>query len=208
MNEFRFATANVYYDPLLRELYYRRLQTLVDKFYSNDQLLAKFREYADFYDADSALDIAKWPSDGSMFRERRWVEEYNIEYILKQNLTAYFRQSWLLPASQTDAERQQVFIEEANYDADSANEYIKISNNSSAHVDISDWEVEGINYIIPSGSVVPAGGSIYLLKDDIGYKASHNSVLVAGQYPSGLSNSGGQLVLNTDTGMEIDSYDY
>lgn len=113
-----------------------------------------------------------------------------------------------MPAAQTNAERNLVRIADVHTDINSANEYIRLENDSIAAVDLSDWEVEGINYTLPKGSVIPGGSSMYLLKDDLGYRALHSSVLVAGQYSQGLGFSG-TLRLKTATGQVIgNSYVY
>lgn len=202
--EENFSYGPVYTQQVLRELYFRRIRTILDKTYSGNEFLIKFQTVSDLYDADQQLDLAKWPRQSAPPRADM---ETSIARI-KLNMLNYMRRTWAIPAAQTDSERQQVSISEAVYDADSANEYIKISNNSAAHVDISGWQISGISYTISPGSVVPAGGSLYLLKNDVGYRNTHSSVLVGGQYATGLSALGGQLVLTTETGMVIDSYDY
>lgn len=198
----------VYNQPELRELYLRRFKTLVDKIYSSDALLNKFIELDGLYANDMAMDLAKWgPIDTINARDIDLAQLTNQYYLAKEiYLRGVF--PWGLPPSQTDLEREQVYIEQANYDANPAEEYIKISSTADTPVDISNWYIEGINYEIPAGSVVPANGSIYILKNDLGYKAAHSPVLVAGQYPNSLGSLGGQLVLKTDTNVEIDVYDY
>lgn len=199
-----FTYTPIYYQKSLRGLYFRRMRTIVDKLYTNNQLLNKFNDLSDLHAADQALDVAKWPRTDGYDR----ANQEDAFRRIRDNLLYYSRTQWAIPAAQTDTERQQVSFSEVHQDISSANEYIKISNASSAHVDISGWTIQGINYKVPQGSVVPAGGSIYILKNDAGYRATHASVLVAGQYTTPLSPSGGHIALLTDTNMEVDAYDY
>lgn len=197
-----FLNTSIYSQPSLRPLFYRRLKTLIDKLYTNDAILNKFRENYAITEPDMQLDIAKW--GGSRYSSSD-IEGFIAN--IKRSLLLHLKQSWLFPDSQTDSERQQVSISEVHADGIDAEEYIKLSNSSSTPVDISNWYIEGIDYTIPAGSVVPAGGSIYLLRSDVGYRGTHDPVLVAGQYNNDLG-SFGTLILNTDTGAQIDTYDY
>jgi hypothetical protein len=205
-NGTRFAQQSIYDQPDLREAYFRRVRTLADKFYTDGELKAKYNEFADRYASEVAMDVAKWTAD-PYFRMSREREERAIDTIQETTL-AYLRQPWAVPPAQTQQERQQVTLNEVNYDGDPANEYVKLSNGASTAVDISDWYIEGIDYTIPAGAVIPKGGSIYILKSDKAYRATHPSVLVAGQYQNSLGSSGGQLKLKTDTDFEIDTYNY
>jgi hypothetical protein len=196
----------VYFPDSLKELYKRRLRTLVDKVYTNNQIDARLDELNDPYLADQELDNIKWP------KSNPWYTVENLKntsfFQARRLFNVYLDEGFGLPKSQTDAEREQVYIEEAIYNADTANEYIKISNNANTAVDISNWTIEGIDYEIPAGAVVPANGSIYILRNDMGYKAANNPVLVAGQYSNSLNALGGQLTLRTDLGVEIDVHNY
>ena len=126
----------------------------------------------------------------------------------KSELLVHHRQPWAIPPSQTDAERQSVSINEiAPDESNHANQYIKLYNNANTAVDISNWTITGINYTIPAGAVIPSKGYIYLLRDDINYRASHSAVLVAGQYSNDLGGSG-TLTLKTDSNMTVSTRSY
>lgn len=198
-----WGTSAFYAQPTIRPLYLRRLKTLVDKLYSNDELLNKYNEYYDMTHDDMQLDLAKW---GSNNRNSRTTFD-NAYRRLKQNLTIFYDQPWLLPPSQTDADRQSVSIAEVHASADNTDEFIRLSSSGDTPVDVSGWQVEGIDYTIPAGAVVPAHGSLYLLRDDAGYRAGHSAVLVAGQYDNDLGSSG-SLVLKTDQNVIIDTHAY
>lgn len=201
----KFTTTSFYSLPEIRKLYLRRLRTLADKMYSDDTLINKYTEYYNSIVVEAALDLAKYPDAATA-----WSIDTLGGYFsdIRRALLEYLPKPWLdYPSAQTDIERQQVSISDVAAHADDAQEYILLSNSASTAVDISNWYVEGIDYEIPAGAVVPAGGSIYLLKNDAGYRAVHDPVLVAGQYPNDLG-SFGTLILKTETGAEIDTYEY
>lgn len=199
----RFFLQAIYDQPDLRAAYYRRLGTLVDRFYTNDGLLDKYEEFANDYADLNAADQAKWQG------VTRETKDNDLAVIARLKLLfgAYYRDSWAIPSSQTLGQKQAVSIDEVVASATNSDEYIKLSNGANTPVDISDWVVEGINYTIPAGSVIPANSSMYLLRDDKGYRASHTAVLVAGQYDTDLGSSG-SLILKTDANVTIDNYAY
>jgi hypothetical protein len=207
-NTARFATTSLYSQPSLRSLYFRRLRTIVDKLYSSDQLLTKYRQITTQNASDMALDVAKWPYKDDQNTPRR--SQADVEAVIeavKQNFTAYFVQPWALPPAQTSADEHDVTINQAHTSLTPADEYIKLSNSSSQAVDISDWTLNEINYTIPAGSVIPAHGDIYLLKDSADFTTANPGDLVAGQYDTSLS-TGTHLTLRTDSGEVIDNLDY
>lgn len=202
------ALQAIYDQPELKAAYYRRLRTLVDKFYSSDQLHTKVSQLNTLYGADSVLDQAKWPSQPGFSRTPNFDVLSGI-MSQKHTLVAEHRNDWAIPLSQTLTQQNSVSISQVVASGTNASELVKLSNSSNTPVDISGWLMEGIDYTIPAGSVIPANGDIYLLRDDAGYKAGHASVLVAGQYSNDLDTvSPHTLTLKTDTGHEVDSYDY
>lgn len=204
-----FNYCPVYNQPELRELYLRRFRTLLDELYTSDALKNKFNEFDTAYENDMALDIAKWSFDEANFGRHYTIDQINIGYEnAKELYSSYLTLPWGIPDSQTTSDEEAVSIGEVHSDMVDANEYIRLDNSANTAVDISGWLVEGIDYTIPKGAVVPAQGSIYLLKSDVGYKAANSPVLVAGQYQNDLGNIGGTLILKTDDGATIDSYEY
>lgn len=205
-----FTSGSIYENVELRNLYLRRLRTVVDAVYSDDQARDLYNTLGDLHQADLNADLAKWPVGGGGTRTSQAQERSSMNGVLnikKESMLAYQRLPWSLPAAQTQQEREAVFLDEVVANADNTEEYIKISNAADTPVDLSGWEIDGINYTIPAGAVVPANGSIYLLRDDVGYRGSHNAVLVAGQYTTDLGSSG-TLTLKTDANVTIDDYDY
>ncbi|MCA9309234.1 lamin tail domain-containing protein [Candidatus Saccharibacteria bacterium] len=198
-----YATA-MYDQPDLRQMYFRRLRTIADQLFSQDQLLNKYNEltteHADLITADQT----KWP------QQRQKTRAQNIRTInaTKTALLAYLRQDWAIPAAQTNAERESVSFDVVSASADNTEEYIKLTNSSDQAVDLSDWTIEGaIQYTLPKGAVIPGSGTVYFVRDDAGYRASHSTVIILGQLTNDLGTSG-SLTLKTNAGATIDTYAY
>ncbi len=203
-----FALTAIYDQLDLRKMYFRRLRTLIDKLYVNDAILQKYDEYVAQYAADDALDLAKWPITGG-FNRNEAAYERNMIVVQKRMLVNGFPSAWGLPPSQTSAEKESISIEEAVKSTTNAEEYIKLSNSSEAYVDITGWTLGGIDYTVPIGSVVPAHGSVYIVRDDSGYRAAHHDIVIVGQYENDMNTTSGHtLILRTDTNQEIDRRDY
>lgn len=183
---------------------------MADELHASGDFLEKFQEVNTTHDADINLDINKWPDEVGFTRIPIANDEQAIRNMF-YNYYAFIKTPWGdgMPAAQTDTERQQVSIAQVVSSNTNSDEYIRLSNASTAAVDMSGWVMEGINYTLPAGSVIPAGGSMYLLRDDKGYKASHDPVLVAGQYSNDLGSVAGTFLrLRTANNLEIDTYDY
>ncbi len=208
----------VYQNRDLRALYLRRLRTVVDKLYASDSLKTTFQNNQTQQLDDINLDLAKWPlaldwgSHTTYFtRMNAGVFSNNIlQGIDKQKLyyQTFQRIKLGIPPSQTQAERESVSFDQVVADNNNTNEYIRLTNSADTAVDLSNWTLSGsVSYTMPAGAVVPANGVIYLLRDDINYRAAHPAVLVAGQYDTDLGSSG-NLTLKTNTGDTIDTRSY
>lgn len=84
-------------------------------------------------------------------------------------------------------------------------EWVEIANQNSVQVDLSGWSITGgIDYVFPSGTVLPGGGYLLVAKDP---QASGLSGAV-GPFSGKLSNGGEQIELRTKTGRLMDELDY
>jgi hypothetical protein len=200
-----FYVCPVYNQPELRELYFRRLRTLVDNIYTNDSFASQATLFDGQYTNDQVIEETKWPARDSGYQLNTLLAGISLQKDTYLNLMTGF--SWAIPPAQTDTDRESVSFAEVVPNATDSDEYIRLYNTANTPVDLSDWVIEGINYTIPAGAVIPANGSLYILRDDIGYRASHAAVLVAGQYSNDLG-SNGSLTLKTDTGATIDMENY
>ncbi|NLH17644.1 MAG: lamin tail domain-containing protein, partial [Phycisphaerae bacterium] len=81
-------------------------------------------------------------------------------------------------------------------------EYIQLINPQSIAVDISDWKIaNAITHTFPAGTVIPAGGSLYLTPNALSFRARTTSpkggeqLFVQGNYSGHLSSWGGTIDL-------------
>ena len=199
----RFMSTALYTDPEIRTLYLRRLRTLVDDLAKDDIIKNKFDEIASQNADDAVLDRAKWTAN----RASSNTGAYTGMNWRARMLDIFFQTPWGLPLSQTEEDEQLVSFDGIHADADDGEEYIKLISTSSTPVDLSGWTIEGIDYTIPAGVVVPSQGSVYFLKNDKLYKDSHSSVFIGGQYSNDLGSSG-TLVLKNRQSTTIDSGAY
>lgn len=203
----RAFITSIYDEPDMKQMYYRRLRTLADKMYTNDQLLNFYTAEAARIHDDAVLNLAKWGAPGGDTIERRnagWIKD-----IQKQKLTllSRFRTSWALPGAQSSDD---VTFDAINGDANTANQLIRLKNNSSEYIDVSGWHIDGVDYAIPNGTVIPAGGTVLFLKNDTAYRNAHGgNNFVGGQYKNNLATLGDHtLTLKNRNGDVIDEEDY
>jgi regulation of enolase protein 1 (concanavalin A-like superfamily) len=82
---------------------------------------------------------------------------------------------------------------------DDADTYVELHNRSSAPVDLSDWRfVDGIQFTIPDGTVIPANGYLVVAANQERLFSRHphlNDSNTVGNFDGRLSNSGERLAL-------------
>jgi hypothetical protein len=128
----------------------------------------------------------------------------------KNMVASYRADGQLLPPQKTDEEKR-IQITEINYNPEGNNtnlEFIELFNNSDKAVDVSGWQVEGVEFTFPAGSVIAPGGYGVIVKDDQSFRAEYPSVLVYGQYSGELADSGETLRLLDETGDQISLVGY
>ncbi|HET7900724.1 MAG TPA: lamin tail domain-containing protein [Candidatus Nanopelagicales bacterium] len=98
-----------------------------------------------------------------------------------------------------------VVISELNYHAVSdldTDDFLELTNTSSSPVDMSGWSFSaGVTAVLPSGTVLPAGGRFVLSPDATAFAALHGFAPDA-LYTGKLSN-GGETVTLVDAGLAV-----
>ncbi|MBX3426593.1 MAG: lamin tail domain-containing protein [Pirellulales bacterium] len=104
-----------------------------------------------------------------------------------------------------------VVINEIHYNpADNTKfeEFIELHNSGPATVDLSGWAfTDGISYVFPTGTTIPAGGYVVVAQDPATLLAEFGAVAV-GAYSGGLSGDGERIELRNAQGVLIDEVDY
>ena len=194
--------------PEYEAMYWRRMQTLVDTYLNptaQQELLARRDEIIEQIGAtNSQLEFEKWGRvdiyDSVYFRDE-WIQT------LVDRATAFANET-RLPGSPTEA--PQIVINELHYNPlDENAEFIELYNAGSVSVDLSGWTIDGVNLEIQYGTVIMPGQYL-LFSDNLPVLRSQNlgDVLIAGQYPGGLSGGGEAITLFDRDGNVVDAVEY
>jgi len=102
-----------------------------------------------------------------------------------------------------------VVISEVYYDTsgtDSVEEYVELYNPTTSTIDISGWRVEDASrsYIIPADSTIVPDSYFTLARNESKFLADYDKTADVGDLSISLSNSGEQITLKDDNGIEID----
>ncbi|WP_210506245.1 lamin tail domain-containing protein [Naasia sp. SYSU D00057] len=184
----KFTRAMLAY-PEFREMFFRRLRTLADQFYPPGRLEAQ-------WDAISARTLADWQLDSA-----RWnlgaPTRANFDEALAERRSTILG-SRELPAPQ--AADAPVVISEIQHHARALGEdWIELANPGSTAVDVSGWVISGgIDLTIQAGTVIPAGGRILFVEDDVAFRRAFPQAtpLVGGQFEGGLSREGEKITVS------------
>ncbi len=209
--------------PETREMYLRRLRTVMDMFLQPPETPVRDRYYEgriqDLYvqmRSDVVLDAERWPLE--------WGEPQTfadaLAFITDDYLPARRAHLYethgpsgdgLIPAAQpTDAALRFGEIEADPRSGDQDEEYLTLVNDNDYAVDISGWKlVSDVEYTFQPGVVLPAGGTLYVSPDVSAFRAREDSPtagegrFVQGNYLGRLSNSWGRLKLYNDRGRLV-----
>lgn len=202
----RFQFMALYAEEDFREMYFRRLRTMLDEYYTNDRFLAMYQDQLAELGDDIVADHEKWSTINSIS-----YNESNFESIfrdMKQNMLLRFRKPWAVPLPQSSnpvVEFDVINASPGNQD----DEYIRLANNTSESIDISSWTIPELNYTIPSGSVLLAGDTAYLVKKDMAYKTANPGTYILGQYTNSVNdNPSNELTLLRSNSSESDGQGY
>ncbi len=221
-------------NPATRAMFFRRVRTLSDRFLATDYLQGKTQEQlarlspAEIFPSDAAQDLFQW---GTWYHQDPTPRPFSSSHPDSETMTQAVTRlltEWLprrrteiyqntpdLPAAQADAA---VMIGTLDFDPisdDQDQEFVELINQSPTAVDVSDWSVQGgITFTLPPGTVIPAGGSLFLSPDQTAFRRRDLSPtgseqrFVTGPYSGNLSAEGETLDLYDESGLLRDSQTY
>ena len=203
----------IWADDTFQEMYWRRMQTLVDKHLSPGFLESeRERIMANILPEEGMQDALVWGGKSSLWSRNFVTDPYN-KFIWDNALSfrrSEFAKDPRMPGP-TAQQVPQIVINEINYNPGAGYdaEYLELFNPNEYAVDLSGWEIEGIDLIFRHGTVL--GGKQYLVvtNEDRKLKKEHEGTyFVASQYIGKLSNGGELLRLIDANGNLIDEVEY
>ncbi|MDA7865423.1 CotH kinase family protein [Akkermansiaceae bacterium] len=221
-------------NPRTREMFFRRLRTLSDRFIASEYIPERTRAQlerlspASIFPGDAFLDFETWgtwydadpvpkpwnishPDAETMARATNRI---NLEWLPMRRIEIY-RNTPDLPgplASPT------VKIGALDFDPISDNqdqEYIELINQSPTAIDVSDWRVDGaVRLTLPPGTVIPAGDSLFISPDVTAFRSrdlsptGNEQRFVIGPYSGNLAAEGETLELYDPDDVLRDSHTF
>jgi hypothetical protein len=212
--------------PAVREMTYRRLRTLLDSRFAAGGIEAEVAEIASRMAPEAELDRAAWGFTAGIYRQfgafpfttgvARIVNEYlpnRRTFLLADGGTPA---RGVLPGPQAAHPALAFGALEVNPPSGNQDEeFVEIVNPTPEAVDLTGWRVEGaVVHTFRPGTVIPAGGSLFLTPDALAFRARAASPrggegrFVQGGYLGHLSNFGETLDLRAADGTRIASLTY
>jgi hypothetical protein len=191
--------------PEFQQMYWTRLQTLVDTYLSDDSLVDRRRELIGEIGAtNSALDFAAW-GHSDIFNSSYFDREFQSDIDERQ---AAFAAETRLPGATISA--PPIVINELHYNpAGDDAEFLELFNPTSQAVDLSGWTIDGVALTINFGTVILPGQYMVFTDADTQFREqSTGNIIVGGEYSGGLSGGGETITLSNADGIVIDEVSY
>lgn len=205
-------------DATFVEMFHRRVRTLTDEFYgapgtsTSESYLAQKIVSLEASIADEAIqNTAVWGIHPNFSHTPAQAAQQLLDEFIPQR-RAYLNNHNNVPGSQIAAPN--VFFDHVDYDAEpisglQAEEYVRLNNPNGFAVDISGWRIDGgIDHTFKGGTVIPAGGTLYVVKDVVAFQnratgpGAGQRLLIQGNYKGQLGYTG-EVVNLIDPGGRI-----
>ncbi len=214
----------VHNTPVLQEMFFRRVKTLSDQFYgepgtpvASSYLYQRMNEIEALIEDEVALDIAEWGIQANFaaaypFNPAQAVDQLRDVFINSRRVNVNNRNG--VPNAQTGTPT--ILFDNSDFDSSPASglqaeEYVRLNNPNSVAVDVSGWTISGgISHTLKAGTVIPAGGSLYLVADVVAFQnrnvgvGSGQQLFIQGNYNGNISNLGETIELHSDAGVFVD----
>jgi len=217
----------VYDTPATRQMFMRRLRTLMDTWFqppgtpaTNDFYRLKSLALRDQIAPDAALDLARWGTWGTRETITQAVNRVWNEFLPPRRNFLFRTMSVTnggeIPVSQpTNAVVQLDGLEYRPASGIPLQEWLSITNSNTYAVDISDWRLDGgIRFQFKGGTVIPARSALWVSPDVKAFRSRMVSPkggerrLVVGPYDGDLSAWGESLLLVDPVGRLVSSNSY
>ncbi len=194
--------------PAAKEMLVRRLRTLMDQFLGPPGTPAG-TSWLETRVAELRAALqphivgANWTSDVNRIITEYLVERRQHLYVNHSITNPGYPDNARIPAAQVGNPQINFGTIDANPTSGNQDqEYIQLTNPNNTAVDISGWRLTGgIDHTFRGGTVIPAGGSIYVAANVPAFLARTSgprggqNLFVQGNYSGRLSNAGASLLL-------------
>jgi len=223
----------IFDDPTLNDMFRRRVRTLMDQMYGSPSspnnylqdrvnalvaLIDPTNDNANTGSDDADLDYQQWGSWGNNNAMRAAANRILTGYIPSRRSQLYGLGE--LPDAQPVAAPINISSVDFNpassgASSDQSGEYFTLTNLNTYAVDCSNWVISGgVSMTLPPGAVIPSGGTLYVGREAVGFRARSVSpmadekrYLVSG-YGGQLSARGETINLHDNLGNLIDTEAY
>jgi spore coat protein CotH len=206
------------------EMYFRRLKTLSDQFYgetgtaiSDSWMYQRMEEIRNLISDESVDDMAFWGLQANYtasypFNPSQAIDQLQDVFLNARRNT--INNDGRTPSAQVG--NPGIVFDQVDFDSNPASglqaeEYVRLNNPTSSAVDISGWTLTGgIQHTFKPGTVIPAGDTLYVLKDVVAFKAratgptGGQQLFIQGNYDGQLANLGDTVNLVAADGAVMD----
>jgi hypothetical protein len=209
-------------DPTIREMYLRRLRTVMDQLLQPSSTPLAQRVMEQRIEQMWARVSGDAQVQAQMPALRSQLNNMISEYVNRRRTHLYVdhgtNQSYPDHAGIPGAQAAGLPIDIAAIDYNPASgnqdqEFIRLHNPNAVAVDVSGWTLSGgVVYSIPQGVVIPAGGDVYVARDLAAFRTRTSGpgggqgLFAVGGYDGQLSARGETLVLTDAAGAQVDTY--
>lgn len=196
-------------DPELRQMFYRRLRTLMDSLLAGPFLEQYFDAELAKMAPEAALDQNRWGYYGLPLDLDQAASQILDDYLPRRrtHLFTTHRVQGEIPEAQ--GAQPNVVITELHYNPSTApdHEFVELYNPSATEaVDVSGWRVNGLDLVLPPGSVILPQAYVVVVKADQRFRAARGGGrLILATYPDVLADAGEPIELVDPAGRVVDS---
>ncbi len=192
--------------PEWRQMYFRRLRTLVNEILAPGRLEALYDAKIGPAQPEAALDFAAWPHGAG----RNYANQRTTLFNAIAARRTVFANDARLPGQQSAAPN--IVINEIQHSpaAGNAAEFIELYNPSATEaVDLSGWTIsDAIDLPIQPGAVILPHGTMVFVANDPTFRATYGATVFVGGIYSGDLSAGETITLLRRDGSVADSLTY
>ncbi len=208
--------------PQFKEMYTRRLRTLIDEFYgpagqniADSDVVQRINDLLAEIGADALIDRNAWGTPPGLSFETPLQAALRVQVAFLAKRKIHLNGLSSIPASQVAIPNVTLAAEYAPASGNQKQEYIALTNSSGTAVDISGWTITGsVDYTFKGGTVIPANSTYYLVADVAEFKArttgprGGQKLFIQGNYDGELNNSYGMLTLKNKEADTVATMSY